>query len=79
MKLSIAALSIVLLQAASAIAVPEPAYVPDKCEDTLCYKMDSYPKCSERWFAALHACYAPPCNIRYVQDPAADCYNTAKT
>lgn len=28
---------------------------PPKCEDTLCAKLDYYPKCSRRWFAALQA------------------------
>ncbi|KAI9794499.1 MAG: hypothetical protein M1833_000359 [Piccolia ochrophora] len=45
----------------------------NECAATPCGQLGSLKECSREWYKALDACYAPPCNVRYVRDPAAEC------
>ncbi|KAI9757683.1 MAG: hypothetical protein M1815_000330 [Lichina confinis] len=76
MKLGVAALVVALLQVASAMPAAEPGSYPSECDATLCPRLNTFFQCSPIWFRALQACYDPPCNIRYIVDPAEDCPKT---
>ncbi|KAI9787319.1 MAG: hypothetical protein M1816_007667 [Peltula sp. TS41687] len=49
------------------------SYHQNACALTDCAKLPYLQQCTPEWYDALTACTEPPCNVRYITDPAIDC------